>query len=84
MLQGSGGRTKKGPSGNDLDININLLCESFLLGCFVLQGDSVYTLIGAEREKTKRKRKPRLGLAYGLRDSRLSESHRVSSKQVLR
>lgn len=84
MRQGSGGRTKKGPSRNDLDININLLCESFLLGCFVLQGDSVYTLIGAEREKTKRKCKPRLGLAYGLRDSRLSESYRVFSKQVLR
>lgn len=50
MSQGSGDRMRKGPSRNDLDININLLCESFVLGCFALQGDSVYTLIGAERD----------------------------------
>lgn len=63
VSQGSGDRMKKGPSRNDLDININLLCESFLLGCFVLQGDRVYTVIGTEREKIKRKCKPRSGLA---------------------
>lgn len=49
MSQGSSDRMRKGPSRNDLDININLLCESFVLGCFA-QGYSVYTLIGAERD----------------------------------